>query len=204
MQVITTKRGFPVYRSNPSVPNQLPTRPKRIQVPGVNGAVIVNPTTGEVLGKGSIGFWVDEEVDSGRFVKLFLDGIKQAAGLSKAGVQVFELVYNQVRQNPGTDEIKLSRYLAQDYGLELSERTYQRGVRDLLEKEFLFRSPTEGVFFVNVRYMFNGDRLAFLKTYRLKNSAAQQELPFVASVPALPAPEEADEDATQLAAENAS
>jgi hypothetical protein len=30
-------------------------------------------------------------VDATRFVKLFLDGMKQAAGLSKAGMAVFEL-----------------------------------------------------------------------------------------------------------------
>lgn len=186
-QVLTTKRGFPVYRSNPSVPERLPTRAKRIQVPGGNGAMIVNGTTGEVIGKAGIGFWVDEEVDKGRFVKLFLDGIKQAAGLSKAGVQVFELVYNQVREHPGTDRIELNLFMAQDHDMELSERTYQRGVRELLEKQFLFRSPSEGVFFVNIGYMFNGDRLAFVKTYHLKNSGTQRDLPF-AIPPALPAP----------------
>ncbi len=32
-----------------------------------------------------MGLWWREEVDSTRFVKLFLDGIKQVAGLSKPG-----------------------------------------------------------------------------------------------------------------------
>jgi hypothetical protein len=184
---VGTKRGFPVYRSNPSVPDQLPARPKRIQVPGGRGAVIVDGGTGEVLGKGTLGFWLDEEVDKGRFVKLFLDGIKQTAGLSKAGIQVFELVYNQVRQNPGTDEIKLNPFLAKDYGLDLSDRTYHRGVRELLEKEFLYRSPSDGVFFVNIRYMFNGDRLAFVRTYHLRGTDNQRELP-LDEPPALLAP----------------
>lgn len=40
---IATQRGFPVYRTNPSVPSRegLPTRTRRITVPGGNGAVIV-------------------------------------------------------------------------------------------------------------------------------------------------------------------
>jgi hypothetical protein len=151
--------------------------------------MLVDGSTGEVLGRGGMGFWVEEEVDKGRFVKLFLDGIKQASGLSKAGIQVFELVYHQVRDNPGTDQIMLNRFMAQDHGMELSERTYHRGVRELLEKEFLFRSPSDGVFFVNIKFMFNGDRLAFVKSYRLKNTTNQAELPFV-EPPALPAPEE--------------
>src|SRR5262249_12668001 len=52
--VISTKRGFPVYRTNPSVPDRLPARPKRIQVPGGHGSMIVDGSTGEVLGKGGI------------------------------------------------------------------------------------------------------------------------------------------------------
>ena len=175
--LLTTKRGFPVYRTNPSVPQAsgLPTRTRRINVPGGKGAVIVDHSTGELKGLGGMGFWWEEEVDRTRFVKLFLDGIKQAAGLSKTGIQVFELVYKEMRLNPGSDEIKLNQYVARDYGI--SDRTYQRGVRELLEKEFLYRSPSDGVFFVNIRFMFNGDRLAFVKTYHLKDSARQQELP---------------------------
>src|SRR5262245_5136361 len=85
---ITTKRGFPVYRTNPSVPptGGMPTRTKRFEVPGGKAAMIVDHTNGEIKGIGGLGFWWEEEVDSSRFVKLFLDGIKQAADLSKTGI----------------------------------------------------------------------------------------------------------------------
>jgi hypothetical protein len=33
------------------------------------------------------------------------------------------------------------------------------------------------VYFVNIRFMFNGDRLAFVKSYHLKGASRQQELP---------------------------
>ena len=72
----------------------------------------------------------------------------------------------QMRANPGSDEIKLNQYVAKDHGI--SDRTYQRGVRELLEKEFLYRSPSDGVFFVNIRFMFNGDRLAFVRILSLE------------------------------------
>ncbi|TWT44950.1 hypothetical protein RAS1_13700 [Phycisphaerae bacterium RAS1] len=170
------KRGFPVYRTNPSVPSTsgMSTRTKRFHVPGGKASVIVDNSSGEIKGLGGMGFWWEEEVDSSRFVKLFLDGIKQAADLSKTGMQVFELVYHEMRANPGSDEIKLNQYLAKDHGI--SDRTYQRGVRELLEKEFLYRSASDGVFFVNIRFMFNGDRLAFVRSYHLKDSGRQQEL----------------------------
>ncbi len=179
---VTMKRGFPVYRTNPSVPaaRGMPTRTRRFQVPGGKGAMIVDNSTGELKGIGGMGFWWEEEVDPDRFVKLFLDGIKQAAGLSKTGMQVFELVYHQMRANPGSDEIKLNQYVARDHGM--SDRSYQRGVRELLEKQFLFRSPSDGVFFVNIRFMFNGDRLAFVKMYHLKSNS-QSELPLAGISP---------------------
>lgn len=185
---VTTKRGFPVYRTNPSVPtaNGISTRTKRFHVPGGKAAVIVDNTSGEIKGIGGMGFWWEEEVDSSRFVKLFLDGIKTAADLSKTGMQVFEMVYHQMRANPGSDEIKLNQYLARDHGI--NERAYQRGVRELLEKEFLYRSPSDGVFFVNIRFMFNGDRLAFVRSYHLKDNSRQGELR-LSEPAALPAPD---------------
>jgi len=160
---------MPVYRVNPSIPpsNGLATRHKRFQVPGGKASVIVDNTTGE-LKVGGLSLWWQEEVDASRFVKLFLDGIKVACNLSKSGMQIFELVYHQMREKPGSDKIELSQYLAQDSGL--NERTFRRGLRELLEKEFLYRSTSDGVFFVNIRFLFNGDRLAFVRTYHLKGN----------------------------------
>src|ERR1700722_11269974 len=172
---VATKRGLPVYRVNPSIPpsNGLSTRQRRFEVPGGKAAVIVDNGTGEIRGIGGMGLWWQEEVDASRFVKLFLDGIKQACNLSKSGMAVFELVYRQMREKHGNDKIELSQYLAQDYGL--NERTFRRGLRELLEKEFLYRSTSDGVFFINIRFMFNGDRLAFVRTFHLK-SDGQGEL----------------------------
>ena len=171
--LVTTKRGLPVYRVNPSIPpsNGLATRQKRFEVPGGKASVIVDNSTGEIKGIGGVGFWWQEEVDASRFVKLFLDGIKQACCLSKSGMQIFELVYHEMREHPSHDKIELSQYHAQDRGL--NKRTFRRGLRELLEKGFLFRSTSDGVFFINIRFMFNGDRLAFVRTYHLKGHQAE-------------------------------
>jgi hypothetical protein len=69
-------------------------------------------------------------------------------------------------------------YLAKKFGMEMSDRTYQRGLRELLENEFLCRSPSADVFFVNIMYMFNGNRITLAWSYYLKESGIQGELPF--------------------------
>jgi hypothetical protein len=116
--------------------------------------------------------------------------MKQAAGLSKAGMQVFELVYRQLQEKPNSDEIALSWRLAKTLGLDIPERTYRHGLRQLLEREFLYESLVDGLYFVNIRYMFNGDRLTFIRGYKLKKPGEQGELP-LDDLAALPAPENA-------------
>jgi hypothetical protein len=173
--VVSHRKGVPIYETNPSIPKKGDiTRNRRRQIGDEHRGLVIADGSGEVLGPGTAIAYEWEEVDAERFVKLFLSGLKQASGLSKSGLTLFEVVYNQVRQNPNVDEVKLSFYIASKVVKDLAERTYRRGLRELLDREFLFRSPAEGVFFINVRYMFNGDRLAFVKAYQLKGSKPSQ------------------------------
>lgn len=172
-RVVDERYGVPVYQSNPSIPAEVEIRrSKRAQIGTEIKGLVVDSGSGEILGHGGAIAYEWEEVDKERFVKLYLAGLKQAAGLSKAGLGVFESVYNQVRQRPGQDTVPLDSYSS-----GLHPVTYRRGLRELLQKEFLYRSPNPGLFFVNIRFMFNGDRLAFVKGYRLKEE--QPSLPLL-------------------------
>jgi len=174
---IRQKRGVPIYMTNPSVPAKDEiSRTRRMQFGNEHRGMVIDGGTGEILGRGAAYMYEFEEVDKERFVKLFLDGVRKTAGLSSTGLMIFELIYNQVRGNPNSDKIEMSLMVAQDRLPNLAERTYRRGLRELLDKEVIFRSPVEGVFFVNIRCMFNGDRLAFVKAYHLKGSGYQPEL----------------------------
>ena len=186
-QAVDERYGVPVYQSNPSIPSEIEIkRNKRAQIGTDAKGLVVDTGSGEILGHGGAIAYEWEEVDKERFVKLYLAGLKQAAGLSKAGLAVFESVYNQVRGRPGEDTVPLDSFSS-----GLHPVTYRRGLRELLQKEFLYRSPNPGLFFVNIRFMFNGDRLAFVKGYRLKKD--QPTLPGLlldAPPPPSPPPEE--------------
>jgi hypothetical protein len=170
-RVIAERRGMPVYLSNPSIPEKGGIiRQRRRQIGDEHKGLVIDDGSGEVLGRGTAVAYEWEEVDKERFVKLFLGGVKQAAGLSKAGMTMFEMVYNILRDKPGSDKIELPFLTANK-----SKSTYYNGMKELLEKEFLYHSAAEGVFFVNIRYMFNGDRLAFVKAYHLKGAKSHGE-----------------------------
>jgi hypothetical protein len=186
---VSEKHGIPIYVTNPSIPSvDEIKKPKRTQIGDAHRGLVVDNGTGEILGHGGAIVYEWEEVDKERFVKLYLAGLKQAAGLSKCGLAVFELVYNQLRERPRQDTILLDVHSS-----NMRKTTYYDGLRELLEKEFLFRSQNPGLFFVNIRFMFNGDRLAFVKGYKLKDSSKQPELP-LGDRPTLPALEKAKEE----------
>lgn len=189
-EVLDTKRGFPIFARNPSVPvpATFGARPKSLRVNNGNRVMIVGKDSGEVLGEGHAGFFEMQEVDETQFVKLYLAGIKQTTKLTKAGLQVFELVYHQMRATPQSDRLELNHYLAKEFGLSISIQTFRRGLRELLEHEFLYRSTSADVYFVNINFIFNGNRITLAKSYYLKGTGAQLGLDLEPAAPALPAP----------------
>src|SRR5580698_8136826 len=93
LPMIRQKRGVTIYTSNPSVPSKDEiSRTRRTQFGNDRKGLVIDDGTGEILGRGGAYMYEFEEVDKERFVKLFLSGLKQASGLSKAGLAVFEVV----------------------------------------------------------------------------------------------------------------
>ena len=56
----------------------------------------------------------------------------------------------------------------QAVGIAFSRPTYDRGVKELIEKQFLAEGVHSGWFFINPALIFNGDRAAFVRTYQVK------------------------------------
>jgi hypothetical protein len=85
--VVAEKRGVKIYQSNPSIPSATEIkRNRRAQIATDTKGLVVDTGTGEILGHGGAIAYEWEEVDKERFVKLYLAGLKQAAGLTKAGL----------------------------------------------------------------------------------------------------------------------
>lgn len=171
---VMMRRGQPVYESNPSVDGNISVSVKVRKTDRLGDAFVVAPDTGLVLGKGSISFIEEKEVDNEEFLKVYLDGFRKYAELSKAGMMLFEYVYRQMsgREGKDKDTIGINLYAAKKWKPDITERTYQRGIKELLAKEFLFQSTYMDLYYVNVRYVFNGDRMLLVKSYRRKAASA--------------------------------
>jgi hypothetical protein len=155
----STRRGVLVHKQNPFM---LTVRTKVKRVTNKRGdMMLVSAETGEIANPVA-GFWEAQEVDSSKFVKLFVNGVKALAELSNAGTRVFEM-----QNNIGKDQVSLSYSLLDDAQQEaISRRTFSRGIAELIEKEFIAATAIAGQYWVNPDFIWNGDRLAFVKEFR--------------------------------------
>ena len=111
------------------------------------------------------GFWETEEVDSAKFVKLFINGVKALKELTSAGTKVFEVLYLGVQNNIEKERIYMSFSSVNQDVTPMSESTYMRGMKELINKGFLAATPHVGMYWLNPDFIWNGDRLAFVKQY---------------------------------------
>lgn len=153
---------------------------KRRYVRSARSKDLVDPLTGEVQAVTSI--HTVEEKDDQNFVKVFADGIKASFGLTRTAHRVFQAVLEEYQETPMTNGYADSIYLHFfDGGLSgrmitppMSEKTFQRGLKELMEKEFL-APRSANMFWVNPALFFKGNRVAFIKEYRRKSSVPAPE-----------------------------
>lgn len=164
LEGVVSRRELPEYEENPSVPvasQSTKIAPRRITNKAGDKCMIVSET-GEVLAPA--GFHEIVEVDRTQFVKLYVGGVAAVNDLSAAGSKVFKVVYSLILKNPNTDRILMHNKVVKS----IPKTTFEKGLTELLSKEILYRSTFPNQFFLNVNYIFNGDRLALVKEYRLK------------------------------------
>jgi hypothetical protein len=139
---------------------------------------LMDPRTGEISGVAAI-HTIEERDDAG-FVKVFADGVKAAFGLTLTGARVFQAVlevYQGTAMKGGYAEAVELFWFGNGLNgreLDMSEKTFQRGLKELLSKNFLYpRNPSS--YWVNPALFFKGDRVAFVKEYVRKRSDGEQK-----------------------------
>lgn len=157
---------------NPLIePQQLKT--KRRLVKSGRSEDLVNPATGEITGVAAI--HQIEERDDAEFVKVFAAGVTASYDLTKTAQRVFQVVLDLYQRTPMTrgyaDSIELFWFgegiEGRDVGM--SEYTWNRGLRELLDKRFI-APKTPSSYWVNSALFFKGDRVLFIKEYRRKSA----------------------------------
>lgn len=161
-QTHSTRRGVVLYEESPFLPS-VKTRTKRI-TNRRGDMMLINSNTGETASP-IAGFWESKEIDSTSFIKLFVSGVRALAELTSAGSRVFEVLYLDMQSKIGRDEAYLS-FTGLPKHVDMGRSTFSRGLSELIDKKFIAPQVRVGWFWINPDYVFNGDRLAFVKEFR--------------------------------------
>jgi len=172
-QVVKSRRGAIRYDTNPfmqNAANNTRQGTKRLSNKAGNKFMIVSEH-GDIIA--NTGFHEIVNVDKTQFVKLYINGVKAFQGLKSAGAKVFELIYRATMDSPGSDTIWLHFMEIEQAITPIGRATFDRGMSELLEKGFIAESAVPGKYFLNIDYLFNGNRLAFIKEYRITETHAK-------------------------------
>jgi hypothetical protein len=154
---LLTRYGHQIYEANPSLSIDPIVRysNRQIDKKTENSHLSIEYTEENLTS-----LFSTDELNRERFVKFYLEGIRQSARLNKPGANLLEFVCDRLSQQEShnKDTICVNYVLANKWQPGLNRRTYSRGIAELLAKEFLFRSMITDLYFINVRFIFNGDR----------------------------------------------
>lgn len=122
---------------------------------------LVDIETGEMSNVNAI--YQRKIVDSERFAKVYLEGLSKTFGLSKTSLRVFQSILKLCEKD--TDSIWLNFMSLSKLDPDLPERTFYRGLKELLQHDFVAYSDIPNKFWINPHLFFNGDRVRFITEY---------------------------------------
>lgn len=136
----------------------------------------VNTDTGEVSKVSAVSggkvFYDKRYVDSNTFTKLYKKNMKEMFSLSSTALKLFGYFIEQIDFKDKDGMIYMDLQEGMDfceYG-ENSRSLIYRGLVELVQKGFICKTNRPWTFFVNPKYVHNGDRIAIFKEYISKPS----------------------------------
>lgn len=177
----TTKKQLktilPKYVTNPSLDTVvLNTRARKVFAKNNEALYITNAETGEQTpATGGAAFVREEIVDTEQFIKLYAEGVRHIAKLTAPGFKIFQLIYLLMLENPNNDRLIIDfNELNATQKFTQSQKTFIRGINELLNKNIIYQSMTPSVYFLNMNLFFNGDRITKIQSYKLKKIEQEQ------------------------------
>lgn len=148
-------------------PSEVQLRKRYVRTSGARA--LMDPETREIQAIAAV-HTIEYRDDAG-FVKVFAEGVRASYDLTKTAHRVFQAVLAVYQQTPMTggfaEAVELFWFNdgLNGHSMDMSEKTFQRGLKELLAKKFLApRNPSS--FWVNSSLFFKGDRVAFIREYR--------------------------------------
>ena len=129
--------------------------------------------SGQMINKNDAVIWKNKEIkDKKKFIKLYHNGIKEFFGLGRAEMDLIRYIMHRVRKDQ--DKVAFTYKLIKEETDIVTDRTVAKSLAGLISKGIIARAETDGVYYINPNIFFNGDRVAFVKSYVMNNSTEKR------------------------------
>ncbi len=124
---------------------------------------------------------VTEKINKENFVEIFADGIQAIFNLSRTGHRALIIVLEEYQSNKSTNEDSSSVTLIWfDGGIngkkcDMVDRTFHNGLRELIQKGIL-KPKLPNQYWVNPILFFKGDKISFMKEYKIESSSTKPDI----------------------------
>lgn len=175
-RVESRKKGVIAYTKNPFwKPTEIKVGTRKVTI---SGGFMTKNDTGETIQHA--GIHRIEKVDETRFIKVFTDNLKVFFDLSSASQKVLHCVLEELQKHPNADGIWLPWFTIEDFAIDksikISRTSFQRAMREMLEKGFIAESENQNFYWINPNLFFNGDRMVFITEYQKDTKKKEKEV----------------------------
>lgn len=174
IEIITTKNGALVYDESPFLQNwKIDTRKKLYTVD--RGTALLRSGDGEFTGAVTR-VQQEVEVDKKTFVKIFSgEEFKHVYNLHAAGLRMFMVFLDIAGKSMNQAHVRCTwpmvQKLTQESDEKFSYQTFNRGMKDLIEKGYiagaLIAGEADGWYWINPDRFYNGSHVLLIKKVRL-------------------------------------
>jgi len=165
MEQVVKYSDIPIGKDNPFMPKLKNTMLVKTRQGIVKSAPLYT-ADGEI--KFTRMFADVKDVDSSAFTKVFQDKVSEWAGLNATGNKVFGYILANLE--PNLAEVYIYVQDVMEFCGWSERNMVYRGLVDLYNHNLIYRSPKRHIWYINPDYLFNGDRVSFVRTYKINSN----------------------------------
>lgn len=174
--------SYQVYSENPSIEMAMINTKKGVRaIFSKDSETSISVSHGDDMKSVALDFSRKCVIDKDKFIKLYIHSFPVLSDLKNSTKLFFQYILTSLSNETNQDRLYIAYKDYQEKAKRnpifpsISQPTFSRCLRELLDLGILFKSTLPNLYFVNIAYVFNGDRLRFLTEYQLKKDKDEAE-----------------------------
>ena len=168
MNKIHSIKSTPYHTENPFMKSVIIEMDSNTQV------LAAGDNSGQRINKNDAVIWKNKVIkDKRKFIKLYHNGLKDFFGLNRCEMDLLKFIMGRIRKDQ--DKVAFTYKILKEESNFSGDSTIARTLLGLITKGIIARAETDGIYYINPNIFFNGDRVAFVKSYIMEKQESSTD-----------------------------